>query len=236
MGLRALDSYLLWASSTLVIMGLAALALAVFFRRRSERLKDISGNVSANVFNKTFVVFEPYSKTTVYHSFLSFLPFVPLIGGFGMAVLLFYIIESGLLLTVLVFIMALSLIVVEESPEAYTESKILMNAIENRSNMGEGDMRLLRLTRRLLPRLSTYYICLAVFLFALAGVLPYVWSSALWYFSVFFGSMIQASVMAGPTSWMAAIAVYAIVITAIIFLAAKAKSRLFEHYAERAAV
>lgn len=216
----------------LVAMGVVALVLSLIFRLRLRRLASVSRNSVATVFNKTFVVFDPYTQKTIFHRFLSLLPFVPVICGFGMAVLLLVIIESGLLLTLLVSILALSLIIVEESPEAYAESKLLIKAIEDGSNLGTGDMRLLALTKRILPRLSYYYLGLSAFLFVLATVLPYVWLQFLWLFAVGLGSLLQISTTAGPTSWMLAILLYAAALTGFVTLAALAKSRLFGHHIE----
>jgi len=236
MGPCGLDSYLIYASATLVALGSIALALAVFLRLRLSKLKSLSKNSEASVFNKSFVVFDPYEKTTIFQRFLTLLPFVPLILGFGAAALFLVIIDSGLLLTLLVLIMALGLIVLEELPELYAESKILIKAIQGGSSLGIGDVKLLQLTKKLLPRLSFYYLGLSVFLFALAVVLPIVWSSVLWYFALFIGLILQTSKAAGPTSWLLGILLYAVAITAFIFLVTIAKSRIFGHKMESGAV
>jgi hypothetical protein len=230
------DSYLVFASATLVVMGSIALALAVFLRLRFNKLKGLSKNSRASVFDKSFVVFDPYGRKTIFHRFLSLLPFVPMVLGFGMAVLLLVIIDSGLLLTLLVLVMGLGLIVVEELPETYDESDVLVKAIQGGSSLGVGDLKLLQLTKRLLPRLSSYYLGLSVFLFALAAVLPVVWSSVLWYFGASVGLLIQASEPAGPVGWMAGVLLYAAVIAVFIFLVTMAKNRIFGHETESGAV
>jgi hypothetical protein len=230
------DSYLLYASVALVVMGVVALVLSVVFRLRLRVLDSVSKGSAANVFNRTFVVFDPYVQTTVFHRLLSFLPFVPLICGFGVAVLLFEVINSGLLLTVLVSILALGLIVVEESPEAYAESKMLIEAIQGGSNLGVGDIRLLAFTKQLLPKLSYYYLGLSAFLFALAAALPFVWAQFLWYFAMFFGYVIQASVTGGLVTWLMALLLYAVIITVFVVLVTMAKSRLFGHQTETVSV
>lgn len=222
-----IEDYLVFASATLAIMGAMAVGLAVLFRMRFNRLTSLSKDSAANVFNKTFVVFDPYSRITIFHRFLSVLPFVPLAVGFGVAALLFVIMSSGLLLTLLVVIVSLSLMVVEEMPEAYSESKVLINAIESGSSLGVGDVKLLQLTKKLLPRLSSYYLCLSVFLFFLAAILPTVWTSMVWDLAMFFGLIIQVSVSAGPTSWLAAMALYALAVTGFFALATMAKNRIF---------
>jgi hypothetical protein len=227
-----MESYLVYASSALVVAGSIALALSVFFHFRFKKLERLSMNSAATVFNKMFSVVDPYGQKTIFHRFLALMPFVPLIGGFAAAVLFLVIIESGLLLTLLVVMLALTLILVEESPEAYAESKLLLEAIENRSNLGVGDIKLLHVTRRLLPRLRVYYLGLSVFLLTLAAVLPFVWASLLWNFAVLIGYIFQVSAAAGPTGWLVGILLYAAVITAFIFLATVTKSRVFGHQAE----
>jgi len=230
------DGYLLYASVALGVMGVVALVLSVVFRLRLKVLESVSKGSAANVFNRTFVVFDPYGQKTVFHRLLSFLPFVPLVCGFGMAVLLFEVINSGLLLTVLVSILALGLIVVEESPEAYEESKMLIKAIRGGSNLGVGDIRLLALTKQLLPKLSHYYLGLSAFLFALAAALPFVWAQFLWYFAVFFGYIMQAGATGGLVTWMMAILLYAAIVTVFLVLVTMAKSRLFGHQTETVSV
>jgi hypothetical protein len=226
------DAYLIYASTALVVMGSSAIALSIIFRWKLNKIDSVSRDSTPNVFNKSFVVFDPYQTTTIFHRFLLLLPFVPLICGFALAALLLVIIDSGLLLTLIMVVLALSLMVVEESPEAYTQSTILIRAIQGGSKLGVGDMKLLQATKKLLPRLSIYYLGVSIFLLALAALLPYVWSSALWCFAVFIGYMLQASVTAGPTTWMTAIFLYAVVVSVIAMLAGKAKNRLFGHHSE----
>ena len=233
-----MDSSLVYASATLVALGLIALALAFSLRLRLSKLRSVSENSRATVFNKTFVVFDPYEKTTVFHRLLTLLPFVPLAVGFGAAALFLVIVGSGLLLTLLVLIMALGLIVVEELPEVYGESKALIRAIQNGSSLGVGDVRLLQLTKKLLPRLSFYYLFLSVFLFALAMVLPVVWSSFLWYFALFFGFLIQGGMTHGLAlaNWVAVILLHGAIVFVFIFLVTKVKNRIFGHKIELGAV
>ena len=225
-----MDVAVLYASVALVVMGGVALVLSWVFRVRLKRLVAVSGGSVVSVYNRTFAVFDPYGQaTTVFHRFLGLLPFVPLILGFGMAVLFLVIIDSGLLLTLLVAIVGLSLIMVEESVEAYADSKLLIRAIEGGSQLGVGDVRLLSLMKRLLPRLMRYYLGVAVVFFVLAGVLPFVWMQFLWYFAVVLGSLIQAA-SSGPASWLLAIGLYAGAVAVFVFLITLAKNRLFGHH------
>ena len=234
-----MDSYLLYASATLVVMGSLAAALAIYLRFMFKKLKILSRNSVATVFNRSFVVFDPYEQgKTIFHRLLTLLPFVPLVIGLGAVLLFLEIISSGLLLTLLVLIVALGLIVVEELPEVYTESKNLIKAIQDGGSLGVGDLKLLQVTKKLLPRLSSYYVGLSAFFFASAAVLPIVWASFLWYFALSIGLFLQTSKTAAPApiSWFLGIAIYALVILAFIFLVTKAKGRIFEFKMESAPV
>ena len=231
-----MDSYLFYASATLVVMGLIAAALAISLHLRFKKLKALSNNAAASVFNKSFVVFDPYEQKTIFHRLLTLLAFVPLIIGLGAVVLFLEIISSGLLLTLLVLIVALGLIVVEELPEVYAESRNLIKAIQGGSSLGVGDVKLLQVTKKLLPRLSFYYVGLSAFLFAMAAVLPIVWSSAVRYFALSMSPFFETSKATGPTSWLLGIVLYALVITVFILLVTKAKNRIFGYKMESAAV
>jgi len=134
-----------------------------------------------------------------------------------------------LLLTLLVAIVGLSLIMVEESVEAYADSKLLVRAIEGGSQLGVGDVRLLSLMKRLLPKLTRYYLGVAVLFFVGAVVLPFVWMQFLWYFAVVFGGLIQVA-SGGLTNWFLAMGLYAGGVTVFVFLITLAKNRLFGHH------
>jgi hypothetical protein len=214
----------------LVVMGMVAVVLAIVFRLWFKRLVAVSGNSVVSVYNRTFAVFDPYGQTgTIFHRFLSLLPFVPMILGFGMAVLLLVIIDSGLLLTLLVVIVGLSLIVVEESVEAYSDSTLLVKAIEGGSQFGVGDVRLLSLMKRILPKLTRYYLSVAMLFFVGAVVLPFVWMQFLWYFAVVFGGLIQAA-STGIANLFLTVGLYAAAVTVFVFLITLVKNRLFGHH------
>lgn len=228
-----MDAYLVYASSALVVMGVVALVLSFVFRLRRNRLEAVAEGSVATVFDRTFAVFDPYGgKRTIFHRFLALMAFVPLLGGVGLSLLVFVMIGSGLLLTLLVVILALGLIVVEESSEVYSESRALVRAIEGRSRLGVGDVKLLEVTRRMLPRLTFYYLGLGVALFALAAVLPYVWSGALLYFAVVLSYMLQLSAMLGPAGSMLTPVLLMIMMSGFIAVVSFVKNRLFGYHLE----
>lgn len=223
-----MDAYLLYASVALAAMGVIASALAFVFRRRLRRLSAVSEGSEATVFHRTFMVFDPYEKKkTVFHRFLPLMMMMPMVGCMVLAVMLFFAMGSGLLLAFLVVIVGLSLMTVGESVETYSESKLLINAIESDSKLGVGDIRLLNFMKMLLPRLIYYYIALAVLMFVSATAFPIVWSNILLYFAMLLGLLIQVSVELGPAGWFVCLILYGSVIATVYVAAASVKNRLF---------
>lgn len=222
------DAYLLYASVALAAMGVIASALAFVFRRRLRRLSAVSGGSEATVFHRTFMVFDPYEKKkTVFHRFLPLMMMMPIAGCMVLAMMLFFAISSGLLLALLVVVVGLSLMTVGESVETYSESKLLINAIESGSELGVGDVRLLNFMKALLPRLVYYYLALAVLMFVSATAFPIVWSNMLLYFAQVFGFVLQVSGILGVAGWFVCLILYGSIIAVLYVTATSAKNRLF---------
>jgi hypothetical protein len=222
------DAYLLYASVALAAMGVIALALAFVFRRRFRRLTAVSGGSEATVFHRSFIVFDPYEKKkTIFHRFLPLMMTVPIIGCMVLAMMLFFAMGSGLLLALLVVVVGLSLMTVGESVESYSESKLLINAIENGSNLGVGDVRLLNFMKTLLPRLIYYYVALAVLMFVSATAFPIVWSNILPYSAQLFGFVLQVSGVLGVAGWFVCLILYGSIIATLYVVATSVKNRLF---------
>lgn len=224
------ESYLFFASVALFAMGCVALALSILFRLKINKLNSLAKGLEPTVFNKSFVVFDPYSEHKIMHSFLFLLPFLPIFVGLSAGVLVLVIVESGMLLALVLLLLALNLIVVEESPEAYQSSMMLIKAVQSGTKIGTGDFKLFKMTRKLMPKLSNYYLGLSLVLIAFSLTLPYIWSSALWTVAMFIGLIIQSSAAAGAAlSWIVAITLFVLATTGIQFLALKVKSRLFTY-------
>jgi hypothetical protein len=155
------------------------------------------------------------------------LPILPIFIGLGLGVLFLVVVESGMLLALVLLLLALNLIVIEESPEAYQSSMMLIKAVRNGTKIGTGDFRLLQMTRKLMPKLSNYYLGLSLVLVTFSLTLPYIWSSALWTVAMFIGLIIQSSAVAGAAlSWIVAVTLFALTIVGVQFLALKAKGRI----------
>jgi thiol:disulfide interchange protein len=99
-----------------------------------------------------------------------------------------------------------------------------------------GDLRLLEVTKMILPRLTFYYVVLAVFMFVLAAVFPFAWVDVLLYSMMLFGFAIQMGSIGGPAGWMVSLGLYALIIVGLLVLVTLVKNRLFGYRLEPSGV
>lgn len=224
-----MEPYLLYSALTSLALGLMALVLSIALHLKSKTLNRLP-SLTPNVFNKTFVIFNPFADSKkMIHSFLSVLPFVIGFSSIGLALTLLFVFSAGLFLSSIITIVGLTLIVLEQTPEIYQNSTVFVNAIQNESNVGVGDLRVLHAIMQLVPRLRNYYLVLSALFFALSAALPYAGSSVIWLFASFMGSILQASAYAGPASFILATFLYALPLIFIQIVATVAKNKLFGH-------
>jgi hypothetical protein len=217
----------LFLSSTVALLAMAcsSLLLACLFRTRFRRLDGIASDPSVKVFNRTFNVFDPYpDRLRLIGNFVTVLPLVVL--ALTGAVLLFImeIVATGLLLSLVVIVISLNLLVVEGAFDIYQSAKAFTKAFQKGAGLGEGDLKVFRIVKKALPRLSNYYFGLATG-FALLGLtLPYAAPSLVWasvqFMSLIFsgGAVIGFAPFTVPLLWMLSI-------VAIVIFIRRIKSR-----------
>lgn len=221
------EIYLFHSSLTLFVLGCLALALSIFFRLRSNALSHLPENLSANVFDRSFVVLNPYSeRRRIIRGFLSVLPMAMFLAGLGVAIIVWKIIESGLALSLLILVVGLNLIIVEDASEIYQNSRAFIEAVQSGSSLGVGDLKGFQVLRDILPRIIKYYLGLSIVLIAFSLVLPYVWSSALRFFAWFIGSIVEVGPLAGLISFQVAVFLFGLTAVAIQIFASKIKNKL----------
>jgi small-conductance mechanosensitive channel len=214
-------------------MGCLALALSTLFYLRIRALKRLPGNLSANVFNKTFVVFNPYPEhNKIVHSLSFALPLIVFFLCMGFAFIVLKIFESGFMLSLFVVIISLNLIILEGALEVYQNSKTFFNAVQDGTDFGVGDIKAFQIVKNALPRVVKYYFGLSIVFIALSIVLPYVWSSVLWSFAGFASLIFQAGTSTGVANYQIAVFLFAIVLLIIQIIVSKIKSRLLSHIME----
>jgi hypothetical protein len=184
-GVLSLENEALFFSSflALVAMSCLSLVLACIFRMRSRKLDRIARDPSVSVFNRTFNVFDPYpDRSRVINSFLTLMPLLVL-AGTGAALFLFIeVVATGLLLSLVIIVVSLNLLVVEGAFDVYQSCKTFTRALQKGTSLGEGDLKVFRIVKRAMPRISRYYFGLSIG-FALFGVaLPYAAPLLSWVF------------------------------------------------------
>lgn len=228
-----MESYLLYSSLTLLIMGCLALALSILFRLKFKALNSLPKNLSATIFNKTFVVFYPYSEQKkMIHNFLSVLPIAIGFASLGIALAFLLILEAGFILSFFITIIGLNIIGLEDAPEVYKYSKIFIEAVQNETKLGTGDLRVFQTIKKMTPRLSNYYFGLSIIFIAFSAILPSIWSSLLWFFAQFIGLILQFSLLAGDIAWILAVFLFAIPVVIIQILFSEIKRKLLGYTIE----
>lgn len=223
------ENYLFYSSAALVVMGFLSLIISLVFRWKSKKVNGFVDELKQTVFDKTFAVFNPYEeRTRLIHRLVSFIPWIAMFVSFGFALLAFVLISSGFLLTLIVTIISLNLIILEEAAEAYKFSNLLIKAAQNRTNLGIGDLRLVQETKRVLPKLSTYYLALTILFVAFALSMQIVWPYLATSFLSYSAIILNTSSYIGTVGPIIALFLVALTIFIIQLFAHKAKNKYFQ--------
>ena len=227
------EEYLFYSSMILSVMSCLALVLCIYLRLQCHKIKRIPKDLSANVFNKTFVVFNPYSEhTKLIHNFLSLLPILVLLATLGFVILALLAIELGLLLSLVILIVCLNLLILDLLPEILKNAKIFLRAYYGGTSFGVGDLQVLDLIKHALPKLAYYYMGLTAFFAATAVLMSHCWNLMLLLLSQFIGLLVQGSTPFGAVGWQVAVFLYTIVLVAIQFSILIMKKRLLRYILE----
>ncbi|MEM3760426.1 MAG: hypothetical protein QXZ02_04845 [Candidatus Bathyarchaeia archaeon] len=223
-----MDLSIQFASLVLFAMSCLALVLSILFRLKFRELNSLP-KMSASVFNKTFVVFNPYSEQRkIIHNYLLTLPFIVGFTAFFVSLLLFFMIAAGLALSAFIILTALNLTVLDDAFDVYGNSKLFLNAIRNGSDLGTGDLEVFLHLKLLTRKLSNYYISITILLFLLSLLLPHILYPALLAFCQFIGLIFQASSIAGAVGWQFAVFLFAFVLVFFEIFVMKVKNRIFK--------
>jgi len=214
-------------------MGCVSIVLSLTLHQKSRVIRAISRNISSNVFDRTFNVFNPYPdqrKIVGDHVELLFL-FV-ILGYFCVIPLLVLkILEYGLLLGFITFIICLGLLMPDGALEIYKNVSIFKKAVNNRVSLGKGDLDVLLLLKKIMPKLSIYYLSLGIVLFSSFMVMPYILSTFLLAFAQFASLSFTLAVNLEIATLFAPFLttlLFTIVAITFMFIAKIAKAKIFE--------
>jgi hypothetical protein len=227
------EIYLFYSSLTLFAMGCLALVLFLFFRLKYQRMNSYPKNLSANIFNKTFNVLDPYpERRKIIHNFLSAVPLIVFFACLAFVILLWKIFEYGLLSSFFMLLVCLNLILVDVVSEVYQTTEIFIKAVRSGTSLGVGDIKAIQLLKRALPRLSNYYLVLSILFFVFAAMLGFIWSSMLWFFSQVIGLILEISATTGIIAYQVAVLIFALIVVLIQNFAWNIKNKFLRHLTE----
>jgi uncharacterized membrane protein len=158
----------------------------------------LSQDPFATVFDRTFNIFDPYPpQRKLVYRFLSVLMVVAIGVSFALLPLLMTVIASGFGLSAFIMIVGLNLVVIEEAPDVYEQSGTFCKVVQSGTQFADGDLKVLRLIRKLSPKLSKYFIGLSALFFGFAVTLPFLATSVPWLFNRLVDSIMRSSGMNG---------------------------------------
>lgn len=216
------------SSLTLLVMACVSLALACLFRLRFRKLNSVVCEPSVSVTSRTFNVYDPYpDRWKAINSFLTLMPLVVLACTGAIVLLFMEIVATGLLLSLVIFVVCLNLLVVEGAFDVYQTGKTFVAAFQRGTGLGEGDLKVYRIVRNALPRISNYCFGLAIG-FALFGLaLPYIAPSLSWGFFQLMNLVFRGGVAMGFSPFATPL-LWTVSIVAIVILIRRIKSRFSE--------
>jgi hypothetical protein len=219
--------------SVLLVMSVISLGFSAFFYLKSRRVrKEIPRDLTASIFSRTFNVFNPFPEhRRIYHSYLFFILFSPLIAFLWTFILVFIVfmkvLEAGLLLGLVTFLLSLGLLMLSEATEIYSTASTLVKAAKTKRLFGQGDIKILSIVRRSLGRMSAYYLLLSIAFIGLFFTLPMVFPLIMLVFSHFVGATVGLTIGSSFVALFATILLYTLVVITIFFVGGKAKAAVF---------
>ena len=138
-------------------------------------------------------------------------------------------VAAGFLLSTFIIIITLNIIVIEEAPEVYMNSRLFVKAVQNKRNLAEGDVKALNLVRKLAPKISNYYLGISAILIITSVALPYVWESLPSLTNWLVASAANLSGLSGILVFQVVAFLLAISFVIIQLVAFKLKNRIFRY-------
>lgn len=169
------------SSLVLVAMGCAALFLSLLLRQKSRGLNRFSKNLFANVFDRTFSVFEPNEQPRkIINSHTGLVVFIAIYGSWLVAMIaVFKTFEIGGILGCVTFLICAGLLMIDETEEINRNAGIFLRALKNGAGLGKGDLKVLLIIRSASSMLTRYHLILAILFFASAATIPLIVDAAL---------------------------------------------------------
>ena len=216
--------------SVLVAMGCLCLALSSYFYLKRKAVWKISKDLTANVSNKTFNVFDLDSEKRMIHGFAFFLLLSPLVAFSWTFILVFVVIlnflEAGLILGLVILILSMGFMMIDEASEARKSLNTFIKAVQARKSFGAGDLTIMSLVDDATRRLTKYYLVLGGMFFATFFAIPYFFPAAIGIFAYLVDLMIGMSHYVQIFAPLLTVFLLALAAVATFFAAKKIKARI----------
>jgi len=227
-----IDTPSLASFSILLIMSAASTALSISFYLKSRATNRLPKNLRASVFYRTFNVFDPFpDKRRIFHSYLFFLVFSPLVAFSWTFILVFIVIlrvfQAGLITALILFATCLNLMMIGEASEIYQNASRLLKAVKSGTPLGRGDLAILRIIKKTLRKLGAYYLILAALFAASFYAAPYVFPLFLMAFASIVGAITTAAVSTVFFAPVFAVLMFTGVMVTVFVVARKVETVVF---------
>jgi hypothetical protein len=211
----------------LIVMGFVCLIFFMSLRVKFRALRRFPSDPQVKVFDKTFSVFDPYpERRKMIQRFTTLFFYFAGVGSFLFLAIVTKMAETGLILGAVLFILCIGLMMLDEMLEIYKNACVFVNAVREGADFGKGDLIALSLVRQTLPKLSNYYLLLAIVFFASSTALPYIVPAALLALSGFVGLVVEFSASAGMAAPYIALLFLGVAIVIVQIVSGRLKSRI----------
>jgi hypothetical protein len=216
--------------SVFLAMGVLCLAFSAYFYLKRRAVQKLPKNLSVNVFNKTFNVFDLSSKRRTIHNFGFILMLSPLTAFIWVFLFVFIVIlnvlRSGLILGLFILILSMGFMMIDEALEVRESSNTFMKAVKARKGLGAGDLAIMSLVNDASRRLIIYYLLLGGIFFAAFFAMPYVFPVIFTIFTYLAGLLVGVTYSVQIFAPILTVFLFALFTVAAFIVAKNVKARI----------
>ncbi len=184
----------------LLVLSCVSFLFSVFFYLKSRTLRRISRYARVRAYDETFKIVNPYPehKKIINNVVLALILAVVL--PFSLWFWIGKILELGLLVSINVVILWMGLMLLHSALEIYKSADSFTKALKNKVKLGKGDLAALFFLNKTMPRLSVYYLVVAVGFSISSVLLPYIAPFVLEVFSYYVNITVELVRAYGATN------------------------------------
>jgi len=215
------------SSISLLASACASLAISYSLRLKLKAIENLPSNLKVEIFDRSFVVFDPYPERRKSISNISsfLITFLSII-GIILAAIFWGIFKYGLAPSLFIIVAYLNLIFPDDLAEIYKNTDKIIGAIQSRDKLGSGDLTGLQILKKLLPRMIRYYSYLSAIFITIAFTLPLTWNIIISLFSSILSSLLILAHPSGLLGFQFTILLFSTLLVLLQLCIAKVKRRI----------